>query len=196
MLDGDHIVIAIKLNKDSPYISSHALVDCARGTSYAFMDEEFAQKHKFPLLKLKTPRALKVIDGRPIVSGMITHITKVFLDINSHREEAPMFIIQLSYYPVIIGLPWLRRHDVHIGFIQNTLYFDSDFCLEHCCENAIYIKGLSVPVPVKEVTILLPTPKIAIVAGSTYTRALKKKKRIIATFSMTIYQIDKALKKF
>ena len=38
--------------------------------------------------------------------------------------------------------------------------------------------------------------KIAMVVGSTYTRVLKKKKGIIATFSMTIYQIDKALKKF
>lgn len=106
MLDRDHIVIAIKLNKDSFYLSSHALLDCG-ATGYAFMDEEFAQKYKFPLFKLKTPRTLEVIDGRPIASGIITHITKVPLDINGHREDAPMFITKLGHYLVVLGLPWL-----------------------------------------------------------------------------------------
>ena len=45
MLDGSHLVIAIKLG-DSPHSSflTHVLVDCG-ATGYAFVDEDYARNH-------------------------------------------------------------------------------------------------------------------------------------------------------
>ena len=94
-----------------------------------------------------------------------------------------MFVTKLGHYPVVLGLPWLRRHDVHIGFARNTLTFDSEFCLHHCCThgNAVMIKGISIPTPEK--------PNIAMIASSTFTKLAKKKQH----FALTIYAIDQAL---
>ena len=70
LLDGNYIVISTQFKK------THALVDCG-ATGYAFVDEEFARDQNFPLFKLKKPHCREVIDGRPIESGLITHITKL-----------------------------------------------------------------------------------------------------------------------
>ena len=80
-LEGDHLVVACQLARDSSSaISSHALIDNS-ATGFAFMDKDFARCHQFPLIPLKTPRALEVIDGRPIASGMITHLVRAKLQI-------------------------------------------------------------------------------------------------------------------
>ena len=60
-----------------------ATVDC-RATGFAFIDEEFAHDHNFPLFKLKKPHYLEVIDGRPIESGLITYKTKLKITIAGH----------------------------------------------------------------------------------------------------------------
>ena len=94
-----------------------------------------------------------------------------------------MFVTKLGHYPGVLGLSWLRQHDFHIGFAQNTLTFDSEYCLHHCCMygNAVMIKGISIPTPEK--------PNIAMTAGSTFMKLAKKKKH----FTLMIYAIDQAL---
>jgi len=102
------------------------------------------------LFKLKEPRSLEVIDGRPVESGTITHLTKVSVNINGHKEELPMFITKLGHYPIVLGLPWMRRHDISISFAKNTIPFDPDFCLMHCCpKNAVTTQGISIYPPEK-----------------------------------------------
>ena len=49
-LDENHIVISIQIQEESSLISTHALVDCG-ATRFAFIDEEFAHDHNFPLFK-------------------------------------------------------------------------------------------------------------------------------------------------
>ena len=149
-------------------------------TGYAFVDEEFACNHNLLLYKLKTPRSLEVIDGRPIESGLITHLTRLRMSIDGHQEDIPMFVTKPGYYPILLGLPWLRWHNVHVAFARNTLTFDSEFCLHRCCThgNAVMIKGISIPTPEK--------PNIAMIAGSTFTKMAKKKEH----FALTIYAID------
>lgn len=184
-LDGSHIVISVKLNDFTSVIPTHALVDCG-ATGYAFVDEEFARNHNLPMFKLNNPRLLEVIDGRPIESGTITHYVKTQMSINGHKEQVAMFITKLGHYPIVLGIPWLRRHDVSISFARNTVTFDSDFCLRQCCENAVTIKGISIPIPEK--------PSIAMIAGSTFSRTVYRSKGALTAHSTTIHEIDRALR--
>ena len=46
-----------------------------------------------------------------------------------------MFVTKLGHYPLVLGIPWLRHHDVAIRFASNRMTFDSEFCLEHCNEH-------------------------------------------------------------
>ena len=149
LLDGGHIVVSVKLdNKSNKFFSSYALVDYS-ATGYAFVDEEFAYDHNLPLYKLKKPHSLEVIDGRLIEVGLITHLTQLQMSINGHQEDIPIIVTKLGHYPIVLGLPWLCRHDIHVAFARNTLTFDSEFCLHHCCMhgNAVMIKGISIPTP-------------------------------------------------
>ena len=125
-LDKNHIVISTQIQDKSSLISTHTLVDCG-ATGFAFIDEEFACNHNFPLFKLKKPHCLEVIDGRPIESGLITYITKLKMTIAGYQEKIPLFVTKLGHYSIVLGLPWLRFHDVNIRFSKNTVTFDSDY---------------------------------------------------------------------
>ncbi|CUS15400.1 unnamed protein product, partial [Tuber aestivum] len=112
-------------------ISSTALIDT--GTSgFAFIDSEFASRNNFPLIPPRIPRHLDVIDGCPIASGLVTHTTKLDLVIDGHHEKAFFFVTKLGQYPLVLGLPWMRRHDVVIHFGENKLEFKSPFCRAMC----------------------------------------------------------------
>ena len=189
-LDENHIVISTQIQDESSLISTPALVDCG-ATGFAFIDEEFARGHNFPLFKLKKPRCLEVIDGRPIESSLITHMTKLRMSIAGHQEKIPLFVTKFGHYSIVLGFPWLRCHDVNICFSKNTVTFDSDYCLQHCCENgnATSITSISIPLPD-------PKPNIAMVAGSTYTNLVKRKRNVVAMFTTTVYQIDRLIKEY
>jgi hypothetical protein len=50
-------------------------------------------------------KQVQVIDGRPIKSGDITHIGKVGMKIQVHKEQLPMFITKSAHYPIVLGIP-------------------------------------------------------------------------------------------
>ena len=75
-MEGYHMVVTCTLQDGQNSVQTHALVDCG-ATGYAFIDEDFASRHNFPLFKLSSPRNIRVINGRPIASGAFTHIAKL-----------------------------------------------------------------------------------------------------------------------
>ena len=103
-MDGEHLVVNCTIDDQGKQIRSHALIDSG-ATGYAFIDEEFAFSRGLPLYRLKEPRELEVIDGKPIESGKVTAITKVKMIIDKHVEEIPMFVTRLGHYPVVLGIP-------------------------------------------------------------------------------------------
>jgi len=95
---------------------------------FAFIDENFVHQHKFPCYRLNPPQDLEVIDGRPIESGQITHLTKISCQIQDHTEMLPAFITKLGHFSLVLGIPWLRRHAVFTDFVSNSVRFQ---CPDH-----------------------------------------------------------------
>jgi hypothetical protein len=56
---------------DSSRIKVHALLDSE--AFVCFMDEDFVDLHKLPLVTKKHPISIEVIDGRPQVLGDVIH---------------------------------------------------------------------------------------------------------------------------
>ena len=103
-MEGDHLVVACQLARDPlSVVASYALINNG-ATGFAFMDEDFARRHQFPLIPLKQPRTLEVIDGRPIASRMITHLVRAKLQIRHHVEDAFFFVTRLGHYPLVLGI--------------------------------------------------------------------------------------------
>jgi hypothetical protein len=155
-MDGKHLVMTCDLAFNHKKIPTHTLIDCG-ATGYAFVDQAFATHHKLPLRPLTTPWVLKVIDGWKISSGDITHLMEVCLDIQGHHEKLPMFVTKLGRYPIVLGIPWLKQHDVVICFASNLVTFGSQHCLAYCIDRAVTVRGTS-----EEPPDVLPIPELPI----------------------------------
>jgi hypothetical protein len=88
---------------DSSSIEVHALLDS--GASQCFMNKDFVDHHKLPLATKKHPILVEVIDGRPLISGDITHET-IPLDIviERHHSIIAFNVIKSSSNLVVLGL--------------------------------------------------------------------------------------------
>jgi transposase InsO family protein len=133
-MEGKHLVVSCTLASNNSSFPSFALVDSG-ATGFGFIDGNFVRHQNISQLPLLNPRSLEVIDGRPINSGTITHYVEIPMRIGTHEEKARLFVTQLGHYPIVLGIPWLRRHHVRTDWKMNTLTFDSPFCLRRCTSN-------------------------------------------------------------
>jgi hypothetical protein len=108
------------------------------------MNEAFAHQHNFPHHKLKNPETVEVIDGHPISSGDITEYVEIQCTIGDHHELLTTYLTSLGHYPLVLGIPWLKRYDITINFAKNDIQFSSPGCLPH--------QTMVTPIPVKGVT--------------------------------------------
>src|SRR5690606_25979252 len=99
-----------------------------------------------------------------------------------------IFVTKLCHYPIVLGIPWLRRHDISIKWSTNTITFDSDLCLSRCLESSAQIKAISTP---------LPDPLlhcIAIITESIMCRMPKRKTHTDKFGKITMSKMNNALK--
>jgi hypothetical protein len=54
-----------------------------------------------------------------------------------------MFVTKLGHYPIVLGIPWLKQYDVAIRFASNLVTFGSQYCLAHCNDQAVTVRGTS-----------------------------------------------------
>jgi hypothetical protein len=183
-MEGKHLVITCTLTVNNQEISTHALIDCG-ATGIAFMDQDFGRHHQIPLEELNEKKQIEVIDRRPIKSGDITYIANVGIKIQEHNEQLPMFITKLGHYPIVLGIPWLRLHDVAVRCASNTIAFGSQYCITHCHDASVTVQGITEepPEPVYQVKdifepkIRTPRPfqgNIVMLNGASFFRMVKK----------------------
>jgi hypothetical protein len=130
--------VTYTLSLNTKEIPTHALINYGV-TSYVFIDQDFADRHKIPLCALKIPHVLDVIDGGKISSGDITHIVEAYLSIHEYHKRLPIFVTILCHYPIILGIPWLKQYDVTIYFASNLSTFRSQYYLAHCNDMAVMV---------------------------------------------------------
>ena len=92
-----------------------ALVDSGSQESYVSASAVF----KAGLRPLRKQQAypLHVANGQPMPDeARITHeVTGVTLRIQEHQEEMTFDVFGLATHDIILGLPWLRKHNPQIN---------------------------------------------------------------------------------
>jgi hypothetical protein len=73
-----------------------------------------------------------VFDGRNAKNGIIIYYIKTRLKTKDYCEKIKFFVTQLAYYPIILGMPWLKKHDPKIRFASYIFTFDSEYCRKYC----------------------------------------------------------------
>jgi len=122
--------------------------------------------------------------------------------IQDHKEQLPMFVTKLGQYPSVLGIPWLRLHDVAVRFASNTVSFGSKYCTTHCHDAPVTVQGVTEESPssvytpggIFEPQICPQRPfrgNIVMLNGSSFFSTVKKGKLMV--FKASLYDINKAI---
>ena len=112
-------------------------------SGYAFMDIAHARTHQLPFLLLSRPRPLRGFKGTP--EEPVTHFTRTTMNINGYEERMFFFLTRLDHYPIILGCPWLKKHDIDISYRTHILTFNSPYCRQNCCHGKVTARGDWIP---------------------------------------------------
>ena len=115
------------------------------------------------LVEKEEPIPLFVIDGRPISSGAVTHHYSANIGLSGRTMSVDLDVTQLGTYPVVLGTPWLRRHNPHIDWRRNLLTLENRTSLDQSTP----IKAL----PIVPISTLDDIPLIAMVDSATFEAA-------------------------
>jgi hypothetical protein len=112
------------------------------GATENFIDKKYAEQVGIPLDKKKIPRRVLAVDGREVASGPVTHDTTVELTTNNHQETIKLHCITIGNSPIILGLPWLKKHNPKINWREGKVMFDSDKCAKECLDTSPHAKTI------------------------------------------------------
>jgi transposase InsO family protein len=126
------MILPANLTLKEESVLTYAMADTG-AEGKRFIDQDWARSKGFELLPLKSPIRLETFDGSEAETGPITHYIRTTIQIADHLEKKVLFLAtQLAHYPIVLGMPWLKQHDPHVGFAAHTLEFNSDYCRKHC----------------------------------------------------------------
>ena len=98
-----------------------------------FLDPSVLARHHLQPLPHPLPIPLELIDGSVPSTGPITHYFPSCLRIHGeHSETLTCHVMPLGHFKLILGLPWLARHNPHIDWQAGQLTFSSPFCASTC----------------------------------------------------------------
>lgn len=109
-MEGFPFTIPMLVNKNC-YANTLADNGCL---SYGFVTSRFARKNKLQRIEI-TPRSVEGYDGEVKADG-IREVAVLESDIDGHVEKRMFLYVvpQLGDYDVILGTPWMHRHDIEI----------------------------------------------------------------------------------
>jgi hypothetical protein len=116
-----HIDAIITTPEKNEPIKTWPLVDSGAGGT--FMDHNYTQKQGFNLTKLEYPIMAWNVDGTENKQGTIRYCIDLDLHINGKKHMERFLITGLGNQKVILGLPWLRKHNLEINWKEGTLHW-------------------------------------------------------------------------
>jgi hypothetical protein len=91
------------------------------GAGGIFMDQNYAQKHRFNLTKLEYLITAQNMDGTENKQGTIRYHMDLDLQVISKTNMEWFLITGLGNQKIILGLPWLREYNPEINWKEGTL---------------------------------------------------------------------------
>ena len=110
----------------------HATCMIDSGASSQFIDLDFALGLNPALDKKTTPEDLVLADRVRSKVGQITHTCTLKLMIDQHLETLTVHVTKLAGWNLIVGKPWLKRHNPTVNWTMNSVTFTSGFCHAQC----------------------------------------------------------------
>lgn len=144
--DKPRLLLSVSLITSTKAHSFHALVDS--GAEQNLIDTEVAKSLNLPLTQLEPPIPASALNNE--VFAMITHQTAPVKLVTSgnHQENITLFTTSSLDAPVILGFPWLQKHNPHIDWTGKRVASWSLFCLANCLKSALPLEASNSPLSV------------------------------------------------
>ncbi|KAK3506323.1 hypothetical protein QTP70_006156 [Hemibagrus guttatus] len=116
---------------------SRALIDS--GAAVNLVDRGLVEELGIPIFPCVPALRITAIDSQPIGEGYLKHQTEL-LDFQVglfHYERLAFYVTSSPANPVILGFPWLRRHDPHISWRSGELVRWSITCQRGCLRDPV-----------------------------------------------------------
>jgi hypothetical protein len=114
-----HINAIITTPEKNEPIETQPLVDSGAGGT--FMDQNYAWKHGFNLTKLEYPITAQNMDGTENKQKTIWYYMDLDLQVDGKTNTERFLITGLENQKIILGLPWLWKHNLEINWKEGTL---------------------------------------------------------------------------
>ena len=122
------VKIGLKQEEEEEGVVTKALLDS--GAIGLVMNKEFTRKHKFRKTKLEGPIYVRNVDGMLNYAGPIVDTVEVEIFFKGHKERTLIDVIGGQKWSVILGMPWLRRHNPEIDWKTGKIKMTR--CLDEC----------------------------------------------------------------
>ena len=116
-----------------------ALLDS--GATGLVMSSEFARKQGFKFKKLERPMQVRNVNGSFNKEGLIENTVEVNIYYKGHMERMEIDVIGGQKWSVILGMPWLVRHNPEINWRTGEIKMTR--CLEECGKQWRPVQGKS-----------------------------------------------------
>ena len=93
-----------------------AMIDS--GAQGNFINEAFIKENGIRTVRKEKTRRIRVVDGRELSGGRITHECTFRLYINEHEEEITCDVANIGQHDLILGASWLAVHSPEINWRQ------------------------------------------------------------------------------
>lgn len=120
-----------------------ALIDS--GAEESFIDTNLVEQMQIPTEALPSPLKAQGLNGRHL--GQVQHrtIPVTLVLAGNHHETVSLHLMNNSFSPIVLGLPWLRRHNPHIDWSLMKVLSWSPHCHADCLRSALTPNAPVVP---------------------------------------------------
>ena len=104
-----------------------AMIDS--GASGTFISEKFVQQHGLATCKKKDGGyELSAVDGSPL-PDVDSETTPLSLKFQQHHEKIVLDVVPMARHDIVLGTPWLERHNPSIDWKSRVLKFERCGCV-------------------------------------------------------------------
>ncbi|KAK3554941.1 hypothetical protein QTP86_001880 [Hemibagrus guttatus] len=131
------LTVPVSLRFSDRWFSVTALIDS--GAAVNLIDRALVEELGIPTFPYVPSLRITAIDSQPIEEGYLKRQTEL-LDFQVglfYHEQLAFYVTSSPVNPVILGFPWLRRHDPQISWCSGELVRWSPTCLKECLRDSV-----------------------------------------------------------
>src|SRR5260221_1237010 len=97
------------------------------GSQSSLISEDYISRHQLTSTPLRPAILIRGLDSKPLSKGSISHVATCKVKIGDHSELKTFGIVKMPW-DLLLGVDWLRTHNLEINWKANSLCFS-------CCNS-------------------------------------------------------------